>query len=81
MKIVGWLAVGLVIYYVWCEMNKPGGLSVPSFTRRPVPNTTQGSITIDYGNGWTSSVTVGNSSPISTGNVGSGNGYGMGMVQ
>jgi len=60
-----WALLGFGALYIFNELSQPQTFNAP------VPATGAGvSATLRFGNGWTGSATLGNSSAISTGNPG-----------
>jgi len=63
-----WAVLGLGALYIFNELSRPQTFEPPRAGY--VPGTSGVSATLRFGNGWTGSATLGNSSPISTGNPG-----------
>jgi len=62
-----WAVLGLGALYIFNELSRPQTFDP---TRNLPVGGTGVSATLRFGNGWTGSATLGNSSPISTGNPG-----------
>ena len=62
-----WAVLGLGALYIFNELSRPQTFDP---TRNLPTGGTGVSATLRFGNGWTGSATLGNSSPISTGNPG-----------
>jgi len=69
MKLWMWALLGLGGLWIFSQMNRSQSF-LPGFSPgQPTGNGVGVSGTLRFGNGWTGSATLGNSSPISTGSA------------